>query len=78
MSSGKLIDQTGQAAPVESLGYLHCRIREEAEAAVRAASLEATLAHVHLATAYAHRVRQHSGRGAAGVDDSWADQHRVW
>lgn len=74
MLSGKLFDHSPQAA---SIGYLHGRIREEAEAAVRAASLEATLAHVHLATAYAKRICQHSD-GAAVSQDCWADHHRLW
>lgn len=69
---------TDDAPRVESLGYLHCRIREEADAAVRAASLEATLAHVHLATAYAMRVREQSGTDLAAAGRSWADQHRIW
>jgi len=77
MSSGKPIEQRGHAVRVESLGYLHCRIREEAEAAVKAVSLEATLAHVHLATAYAHRISEQSSR-VLGPDDRWADRHRVW
>jgi hypothetical protein len=78
MPFGTLIDDSAPADRVETLGYLQCRIREEAEAAVRAVSLEATLAHVQLATSYAHRIREHSGRDTARADRSWADRHRVW
>ncbi len=39
------------------LAYLNGRVREEAEAAVRASSIEATLVHVALATAYARRLQ---------------------
>jgi hypothetical protein len=66
------------ARPIESLGYLHCRVREEADAAVRAGSLEATLAHLQLATAFANRIREYPAGRSSVVDEHWADEHRVW
>jgi hypothetical protein len=45
-------------------------VRQEAEAAVRAAGIDATLAHLALATAYARRLREQktaAGASAATV-----------
>ena len=63
------------AQEMESLGYLARRVREEAEAAIIASSVSATMIHVVLATAYAKRF----GEGTVRQDQqTWADQHRVW
>jgi hypothetical protein len=78
MSSGNPTSSFHESVPVESIGYLHCRVREEADAAVRAASLEATLAHIHLATAFANRIRDYSAAAPSRVGNGWADEHRVW
>lgn len=45
------------AAATHDLRHLRRRVREEAKAAVSAAGLDATLAHLALATAYARRLR---------------------
>lgn len=47
------------------LAYLNGRVREEAVAAVRASSIEATLIHVSLATAYARRLQARSSAKAS-------------
>lgn len=61
-----------------TLAYLESRVREEADAAGRAASLEATLVHVALATRYAERFRQCSDRNAAFNGEVWLEEHRLW
>jgi hypothetical protein len=63
------------AVPAPCLDYLQRRVREEAEAAVRATSMPATLIHVALATAYAKRFGEVSH---GGVAVGWADEHRLW
>jgi hypothetical protein len=68
-------DPTQQAA---SLAYLESRVREEADAAARASSVEATLAHVVLATAYAKRLNECSNGRLTLPADSWAQEHRLW
>lgn len=60
------------------LAYLECRVREEADAAARASSVEATLVHVVLATAYARRLNECSSGRLSLPADSWAQEHRVW
>ncbi len=62
----------------DTLRYLHRRVREEADAAARATSMDATLIHVILATAYAKRFGERSGASANPAGHSWADQHRIW
>ena len=61
-----------------SLSFLQRRVREEAEAAVRASSMPATLIHVALATAYAKRIGEISNRETASAEQKWADDNRVW
>ena len=58
--------------------FLESRVREEADAAARASSVEATLAHVMLATRYAERLADCCGRSAASQSRSWVDAHRLW
>ena len=60
------------------LAYLESRTREEADAAARASSIEATLVHVVLATAYAKRLNKCSGGRLPLPADSWVQEHRVW
>ncbi len=61
-----------------SLEYLQRRVREEAEAAVRASSMPATLIHVALATAYAKRFGEMSNLAPVSAEQRWADDNRVW
>ncbi|MEP7316520.1 MAG: hypothetical protein ABI667_07470 [Sphingomicrobium sp.] len=63
-------DESFDSAP-DDTPYLSLRVREEAEAAVRAQSLAATLIHVALATAYAEQCCN------AG-DRAWIAANRVW
>lgn len=69
---------TGDGRDSDSLSYLSRRVHEEAEAAVRATSVEATLIHVLLATAYAKRFGEVSAREASSAGQSWVDQNRIW
>lgn len=62
----------------DTLGFLECRVREETDAAADAASVEATLAHVLLATAYAKRFNECSGSSTALAAESWVAEHRLW
>ena len=62
----------------ELVSYLHGRMIEEADAAVKASSMEATIIHVTLATAYAKRLCDHSGWSAVSHDKHWIDHNRVW
>ncbi|MBA3512478.1 hypothetical protein [Sphingomonas sp.] len=67
----------GTEAPV-TLSYLESRVREEADAAATATSLEATLIHLRLATAYAKRFDDCAGRSSNSNVRSWVEDHRVW
>lgn len=60
-----------------TLEFLQERVRQEAVAAVVATSIEATLIHVALATAYAKRFGENSAMARQTAHD-WVDQHRVW
>ncbi len=51
--------------------YLRRRVRVEADAAASAPSLQATLIHVALATAYAERCCE-------AEDRAWLAEHRIW
>ncbi len=66
------------AASPPALGYLECRVREEAKAAAQASSIEATLAHLVLATRYAERFGEYAGRSASPKDRSWVEDQRIW
>ncbi|MEO7365663.1 MAG: hypothetical protein ABIW03_05030 [Sphingomicrobium sp.] len=59
------------------LDYLRGRVREEADAAVNAESVAATLIHVGLAKAYAERCAGGSDRLVA-AGRAWMDDHRLW
>ena len=59
------------------LYYLRGRVREEADAAVNAESVAATLIHVVLAKAYAERCAGGSDRLVA-AGSAWVDEHRPW
>ena len=61
-----------------TLAYLESRVRQEADAAARAASIEATLVHVVLATAYAKRLNACSNGRLTLPADSWVQEHRLW
>ena len=61
-----------------ALAYLESRMREEADAAARAQSVEATLVHVVLATAYARRLNECSSGRLTMPADNWVQEHRVW
>jgi hypothetical protein len=62
----------------DELSYLSHRVRQEAEAAIRAPSVEATTIHVLLATAYAKRLGEGSARHASVTAERWMAQHRAW
>lgn len=66
-----------QRHAAETLNFLKARVREEALAAANAASVEATLIHVALATAYAKRFGESSCSGPLSATD-WVNQNRVW
>lgn len=78
MNSHSSAKPSEELEPSEFVSYLHCRMVEEADAAAKASSMEATIIHVTLATAYAKRLCAHSGWPAASADRQWAGQHRVW
>lgn len=61
-----------------TLSYLEGRVREEADAAASASSVEATVIHLRLATAYARRFGERSGRSISFAGESWIGEHRVW
>ena len=67
MSAANVLPRSERAQRSKALAYLESRVREEADAAATASSVEATLVHVVLATAYAKR-----------LNDSWVQEHRVW
>lgn len=72
------LPQLTQAEQSATLAYLEIRVREEADAAARARSIEATLAHVMLATRYAERFTQCSSQNALSAGQSWLEDHRLW
>ena len=55
MTAGSKSEEPDNAT--RELAYLNARVREEAAAAAGAFSIEATLIHISLATAYARRVQ---------------------
>ena len=61
-----------------TLAYLESRLREETVAAARAASIEASLAHVVLATRYAERFSQCAEQRAIAAGQLWVEEHRLW
>ena len=72
------LPRTQYAEGAAALSYLESRLREEADAAAQATSLEATLAHVMLATAYAKRLNESSTARLALAADSWVQENRIW
>ena len=62
----------------DNLSYLHRRIRQEAEAAIRASSIASTSIHVVLATAYAKRFGEDSAASAPSDAQDWVNEHRLW
>jgi len=58
--------------------YIGSRLPEEADAAARADSLEATLAHLVLATRHAECFGKCSGQSAIVAGQSWVEEHRLW
>ncbi len=68
---------TEQADIPAATAYLESRVREEAAAAAWATSLEATLAHVKMATAYAKRLNA-SNAQLTPPEESWVEEHRLW
>lgn len=62
----------------DSISYLSHRARQEAEAAIGAASVAATTIHVVLATAYANRAAALTVRGERSSAERWVDEHRIW
>ena len=78
MSACENPDRADQAERSAALAYLESRVREEADAAARAASVEATLAHVVLATAYARRLNEFCGGRSTRAADAWVQEHRLW
>lgn len=67
----------GEVAPITQREYLQLRVHEEADAAVNASSVEATVIHIVLATAYAVRFKECS-EAARQEAATWVDNHRVW
>lgn len=74
------LEQNGwRAAPgPATLTYLESRVREEALAAVAAPSIEATLVHLVLATAYARHYNERTDATSGFEDRAWVEVHRVW
>ena len=58
--------------------YLESRVREEAVAAARACSIEASLAHVVLATRYAERFNGCAEQSVIWAGQLWVEEHRLW
>lgn len=58
--------------------YFVSRVKGEAAAAADAVSLEATIIHLKLATAYAQRLSEGVGGPPHIRAQSWADEHRIW
>ena len=77
-----MVRDDGYTSPDPSAGcalrYLERRVREEAEAAVRASSTQATLLHIALATAYARRFGETSAKDSGGLANAAADECRIW
>lgn len=67
----------GEIIPITQREYLQLRVHEEADTAVHASSVEATLIHLALATAYAVRFNE-SSAAARQEAANWVDNHRVW
>ena len=59
---------SAQDAAARLRRHLERRVREEAKAAVGAAGVAATLAHIALATGYARRAAEQEGAAAPGAD----------
>ena len=78
MSADDNLNQAERAERCAARTYLESRLREEANAAARAASVEATLVHVVLATAYAKRLNECTSGRLIVPADSWVQEHRVW
>lgn len=78
MPAGKESNKSGRTERSDTLTYLERRVREEANAAVTASSVEATLIHVLLATGYARRLGECSGRSGSLTKNSWVEEHRLW
>ena len=70
--------QSKRAERSATLAYLESRVREEADAAAKADSVEVTLAHVVLATRYAECLTECSGQSVTSVGQSWVEDHRLW
>jgi hypothetical protein len=64
--------------PSSSGSYLVSRVQEEAAAAADATSIETTLIHLKLATAYAQRLSEEVAGLPHPRAQSWADEHRIW
>jgi len=72
------LPQSKRAERLATLANLESRIRQEADAAARARSVEATLVHLVLATRYAERLSECSGQSGEVADQSWLEEHRLW
>ena len=70
--------EQGRGDEDRGLAYLARRVRQEAEAAIRASTVEATLVHVALATAYAKRFGEGSAGGESAATRQWVDDNRIW
>ena len=71
------LQQSKRAERLATLAYLESRVRQEADAAARARSVEATLVHIVLATRYAERFSECSGQSGGVADQSWLEEHRL-
>lgn len=78
MPVGSGSNTSGRTERSDTLSYLERRVREEADAAATASSVEATLIHVLLATGYARRLGECSGRSGSFTKYSWVEEHRLW
>ena len=70
--------QSKQPELPANLAYLESRLRQEADAAASAASMEASLAHLGLATRYAECFAECSGQSVDAADQAWVNEHRIW
>lgn len=76
--TGLPLPQSSEVHQSVTFAYLESRVREEADAAASARSIEATIVHVLLATRYAERLTQCSGQNTHSADQSWVEDHRLW
>jgi hypothetical protein len=70
--------QSKQPGGLANLAYLESRLRQEADAAASAVSMEASLAHLGVATQYADCFAECSGQSVDAAGQAWVNEHRLW